>query len=162
MCVCMYVCMYGVYIYAAAPLFMHVSRTPSIHSNRQLNMTISMGGEGTRSQTHTTQTTAFQLQLIGSHSKCDHPMEDVSVWPLIAKVYMYSTHIASIISIPPAPPPPPPPSHYFHSHHHTPLIPAVLCVYKHLASFLRSSFTLMKTQDRVETSVYFLTTTSVQ
>ena len=35
-----------------------------------------------------------------------------------------------------------------------------LCVYKHLASFVRSSFTLMKTQDWVETSV-FLTTTSV-
>ena len=83
-----YVCMYGVYIYAAAPLFMHVSRTPAIHSNRQLNMTISMGG--TRSQTHTTQTTAFQLQLIGSHSRCDQPMEDVSVWPLIAKVYIYT------------------------------------------------------------------------
>ena len=43
-----------------------------------------------------------------------------------------------------------------------PLIPAVLCVYKHLASFVRSSSTLMKTQDWVETSVHFLTTTSVQ
>ena len=28
-------------------------------------------------------------------------------------------------------------------------------VYKHLASFVRSSFTLMKTQDWVETSVFF-------
>ena len=34
------------------------------------------------------------------------------------------------------------------------LIPAVLCVYKHLASFVRSSFTLMKTQDWVEMSVF--------
>ena len=32
----------------------------------------------------------------------------------------------------------PPPLHYFHSHHHPPLTPAVLCVYKHLASFVRS------------------------
>ena len=32
---------------------------------------------------------------------------------------------------------------------------AVLCVYKHLASFVRSSFTLLKTQDWVETSVFF-------
>ena len=35
------------------------------------------------------------------------------------------------------------------------IIPAVLCVYKHLASYVRSSFTLTKTQDWVETSVFF-------
>ena len=52
-CVCMYVCMYGVCTYTAAPLFMHVPRTPAIHSNRQLNMTISMGGGGGLGHRHT-------------------------------------------------------------------------------------------------------------
>ena len=33
--------------------------------------------------------------------------------------------------------------------------PTVLCVCTHLASFVRSCFTLMKTQDWVETSVLF-------